>query len=392
MRVLHVIASTEPASGGIAENLRQLSVSLREASVDVEVASMDAPDAPWLPELPYKVYALGPGKGVYGYAPELLHWLKAHGHEYDAIVVDGIWQYNGAAVWLTRKNHRRPYFVFPHGMLDPYFRRRYPLKHLKKQIYWLLSVFWLLRDAESVFFTCKEEAILAENSMWPYHLRAEIVPIGTAGPAGFNLTECAQKFQSTYPDLSGHPFLLFLSRIHPKKGCDVLIRAYAQVNKETPLPLLALAGPDQVGWKKELKQLALDLGVADRICWCGMLQGDMKWGAFASCEAFVLPSHQENFGIVVAEALSCSKVVLISDKVNIYREVVEDGGGFAASDTVDGCASLLRHWVNLNNEERAQHALAARRSFENRFATVPATKVLADIYGKHLMTPQAAKP
>ncbi|MFN6996501.1 MAG: glycosyltransferase, partial [Aquincola tertiaricarbonis] len=101
--------------------------------------------------------------------------------------------------------------------------------------------------------------------------------------------------------------------------------------------------------------------------WPGMLQGDLKWGAFHAAEAFVLPSHQENFGIAVAEALGCGVPVLISDKVNIWREIEADGAGLVAPDTAEGTAQLLQRWLALSSAERAAMRDRARGCFAQRF-------------------------
>jgi len=84
---------------------------------------------------------------------------------------------------------------------------------------------------------------------------------------------------------------------------------------------LVIAGPDQVGWQAALQQRAAVLGIAERITWPGMLNGELKWGAFRCAELFCLPSHQENFGIVVAEALACGLPVSAAEPVNISEEV-----------------------------------------------------------------------
>src|SRR6185369_13539161 len=129
-------------------------------------------------------------------------------------------------------------------------------------------------------------------------------------------------FFAAFPALKGRQFLLFLGRVHPKKGCDLLIRAFAKsLDKIAPDMDLVMAGPDQVNWVPELKALTKRLGVDNRVHWPGMLTGALKWGAFHSADALVLPSHQENFGIAVAEAMACCTPALISDKVNIWREV-----------------------------------------------------------------------
>lgn len=125
---------------------------------------------------------------------------------------------------------------------------------------------------------------------------------------------------------------MYLSRIHQKKGCDLLLEAFAKVASTDPDLHPVMAGPDQTGWVLKLKAHAARLGIADRVAWLGMLQGDDKWGAFYSAEAFCLPLHQEYFGVVVAEAMVCGKPVLISNKVNIWREIEVDGADIVQSD------------------------------------------------------------
>ena len=170
-----------------------------------------------------------------------------------------------------------------------------------------------------------------------------------------------------YPALQGKRLLLFLSRIHAKKGCDLLIEAFGRVAASDPALHLVMAGPDQTGWQAALERRADALGVGDQITWAGMLKGDLKWGAFFAADAFVLPSHQENFGIAVVEALACGLPVLISDKVNIWREIQEDGAGLVAEDTASGAEDLLRRWSALTPSEKDAMREAARLCFERRF-------------------------
>jgi glycosyltransferase involved in cell wall biosynthesis len=135
--------------------------------------------------------------------------------------------------------------------------------------------------------------------------------------------------------------------------------------------------------------LAHARGVKDRITWTGMLTGDMKWGAFHAAEVFVLPSHSENFGIVVAEALACGVAVLISDKVNIWREIVQDGAGFAEPDTLDGTVALLERWLGLTADELHQMRSRAKACFEGRFDIQQATKKLVNVIEQCLMARSA---
>ena len=124
-------------------------------------------------------------------------------------------------------------------------------------------------------------------------------------------------------------------------------------------------------------------GIAERISWPGMLQGDMKWGAFYSAQAFALPSHQENFGIAVAEAMGCGLPVLISDKVNIWREIQSDGAGIVNTDTVEGTVHTLQQWLSLNAQEQKAMGGRARASFEKRFTVdAMANSLLKIVSGK----------
>ncbi len=251
-------------------------------------------------------------------------------------------------------------------MLDPWFKRQYPLKHLKKWLYWPFTTYWLLRGARAVFFTTEEERILARQSFWLYRCKEAVVGYGTTRPAG---EAGAQKaaFEAAYPETVGKRCLLFLGRIHRKKGCDLLIEAYAKAVGAAPDWRLIMAGPDATGWRPELEALAERLGVADRILWTGSLGGDLKWGAFHAAEAFVLPSHQENFGIAVAEAMACSLPALISNKVNIWREIEQWKGGLVENDDLAGTISLLERWKAMPPAEVAAMRAAALACFDANF-------------------------
>ena len=373
MKILHIIPSVNPEGGGPIEGITQLSPVMITHSCKIEILSLDAPDSAAVKECPMTVHAMGPGLGLYGYSSKLKPWLNDHIKDFDIFIVNGIWQYHSFAAHSVFKKHNQAYYLFTHGMLDPWFKRAYPLKHLKKCLYWLWGEYPVIRDAKKVLFTCEDEKILARQSFWPYRCNEHVVKYGTAGQKG-NAEEQRNKFLDSFPHLKGKRFLLFLSRIHPKKGVDLLIEAFAKTSAGDPDLQLVIAGPDKVGLKAELQRLADKYGIGDKITWPGMLKGDMKWGAYLNAEAFILPSHQENFGIVVAEALSCSLPVLISDKVNIWREIVEDNAGLVANDTVDGCVDLLNRWHEMDGNGKNEMRTNASRCFTERFEISQAAK------------------
>jgi glycosyltransferase involved in cell wall biosynthesis len=174
-------------------------------------------------------------------------------------------------------------------------------------------------------------------------------------------------FRAAAPALGAKSYILFLSRIHPKKGCDLLLSAFASLASHHPNVDVVIAGPDQVGWRAELEALASRLGIPDRVHWTGPLYGDAKWGAFYGADAFILPSHVENFGIAVAEALACGVPVLISDKVNIWREIEAADAGIVDADTLEGTKRLLSNWLTLSNATKQAMRLAAATIFAEAF-------------------------
>jgi glycosyltransferase involved in cell wall biosynthesis len=252
------------------------------------------------------------------------------------------------------------------------------MKNLAKQIFWLMLDGRALRDANSVLFTTEEERDRARGSFKGYTYHERVVVTGTADVTIQRETQIAA-FKDLVPNLADRRFLLFLSRIHPKKGCDLLLRAFAQCADRYPDVDLVMAGPDQVGWKPKLEEMARELGIAHRIHWTGMLNGDAKWGAFLSAEAFVLPSHQENFGVVVAEAMACKLPVLITNKVNTWREVQTSGGGLVASDDLDGMSKLLQTFLALPATERHDMRQKAREGFLTYFDVAKAAADLGQI-------------
>jgi glycosyltransferase involved in cell wall biosynthesis len=379
MKLLHLISSVNPKGGGPIEGIRQLHAPVVSLGAEVHVACCDAPDAPWLANIGLtKVIPLGPAYFGYAFAPRLVQWLRAHAHEYDAIIVNGLWQYTSFAAWRALAGTKTPYFVFTHGMLDPWFKHTYPLKHLKKWLYWPWAEYRVLRDARRVIFTCEDERLLARQSFWLYRVNEVVTSYGTASPPQ-DADGLKDAFLTSYPSLRERRLILFLSRIHEKKGCDLVLEAFAKVAAVDHSLHLVMAGPDQTGWLSTLQAQAQRLGIADRITWPGMLQGDLKWGAFYAAEVFVLPSHQENFGIVVAEALACGKPVLISNKVNIWREIEADDVGFVDADTFDGTVRNFEKWLALRPTEYVAMSERAHATFRNRFHIDQAAQRLLEI-------------
>ncbi len=375
MRILQTVQTLDVRTGGVVRAVLLLSEALAAKGHEVEIVTLDPPGSENVNATTLNVHPLGTGKPGYGYAPALLPWLKEHAQNFDRVIVNGMWQYPGFAVWRAFAGTSTPYFVYPHGMLDPWFKRTYPLKHLKKWLYWPLGEYRVLRDARGVIFTSEEERLAARESFWLYRCRELISPLGVAAPAAATSDE----FLARFPDLRGKRIVLFLGRLHPKKGCDLLVDAFARTAPADESVVLVMAGPDQTGWEAELKSRAAALGTEHRVLFTGMLDGSLKWSALAAAEVFVLPSHQENFALSVAEALACGVPALISNRVNIWREVQEDGAGFVEPDDAAGTERLLRRWFETPEPERVALRGKAADCFRNQFEIDRAATSLLNI-------------
>ncbi len=376
IRVLNIIPSVAPESGGPVEGLLS-QLAVLHGSMTFDVVSLDAPEAPYVKAFPAPITALGLGDGEpdrrnrfqrhYGYAPKFVPWLRAHAGQYDCVIAHTLWNYAAYGAARVLPTCGVPYFVFTHGMMDPWFRQAYPLKHLAKQVSWLVNEGVLLEGARKVLFTAEDERLLAKGVFLGHEGYAEAVvgyganappPEAAAGQAAF---------QARFPQWAGRPYLLFLSRIHPKKGCDLLIDAFAGLAAHYPDLQLVMVGPDQVGLLAALQAQAQRLGMAERIHFPGPLYGLDKWNAMLGADAFVLPSHQENFGVVVAEAMASGTPVLTTRRVNIWREVEAAGGGLIESDTPEGITRLLKRWLILPPVQKAAMRERARLGYETFF-------------------------
>jgi glycosyltransferase involved in cell wall biosynthesis len=364
LKILQLVHTLDPSVGGVATSVLALSRGLGRRGHKIDIVVLDDSSAAWIKDVDLTVHALGSGQTSYRYSRALLPWLREHGGDYDRVIVNGIWQYLSFAAWRRYAGSSIPYFVFPHGMLDPWFKETFPLKHLKKWFYWPWAEYRVLRDATAVIFTSEEECLLARKSFWLYRAREKVSPLGIeAWPIPPN---AKSEFLSRYPQLKNTRNFLFLGRLHPKKGCDILLDAFARLSSREPTSLI-LAGPDQIGWEANLRSQVKRLNLANRVVFTGMLQGAMKHGAFSSADAFVLPSHQENFGISVVEALAVGVPVLISNRVNIWREIDADRAGYIESDDLAGTSRLLQRWIDTPPAECETIRQNARNCFERRF-------------------------
>jgi glycosyltransferase involved in cell wall biosynthesis len=373
LKILHVIRSLDPKGGGPIEFLKSISAEWNKSGHSCDLVTLDAPFDELVLQSSLRTFALGPeapqnyvsGQG-YGYSPRLVPWLREHASFYDFVILHGLWNYSSFGSWRGLRKVGVSYFVFAHGMLDPWFNQAFPIKTALKRVFWKAFENRVLRDASGVLFTTNEERNLATQSFRPYTARPIVVGLGTRDVEGEAVVQ-RLAFRQRMPALDGRRFILFLSRIHPKKGIDLLIRAFAEQSEAQRDLDLVVAGPDQVGLQSTLQSLSENLGIGSRVHWPGMLTGDAKFGAFRAAEFFALTSHQENFGIAVAEALALSKPVFITNKVNIWRDIQGDQAGVVVDDNLLGVSRGLSQLCGMSSQQLAVLSTNARRCFEERY-------------------------
>jgi glycosyltransferase involved in cell wall biosynthesis len=369
MKLMSIISTLNPAYGGPAECAVQLSKNVTGMGHSYDIVTLDNPDDAWISRLPFKPICLGkPGVRRNALLPDVVRFLKSHQAEYDGSILHGIWTMPNIAMRLAWDGSHR-YVVFPHGMLDPYFIHNFPVKHIKKSLYYRTIAGPLLSNALATLFTCAEERRLANTSYRPIVGRRHVVRYGI-NPPPVDPNAYQGRLLSLKRELAGKEVFLFLGRIHPKKGCDLLIEAMETLANRYPRAHLIMAGPDETGLGAKLKKLSAKRNLNDRITWTGPVYGEERWFLYNIANVFILPSHMENFGMTVAESLSQGCPVLITDKINIFDSILDASAGFVDSDTLEGTVSLMEKWCSLPAPEREMMRGRARTLFEKQFRAI----------------------
>lgn len=356
MKILRILPTINPAAGGVQECVLQSGEALELEGIQQDILTLDTEEYTIYKNSKNRIFAMGDYNkknyyiSNYGLSIKFIKWLINHAKEYDKIIIDGIWQFHSFGSMMVLKKLNIEYYVYIHGMLDPWFKKAYPIKHLKKTIYWYLVEYWVIKNAKLVFYTCEEERVRASKSFKFYSAKEKVIPIGIKQPE-LKKQEQKEAVKNHYPELQGKINILFLSRIHPKKGCDLIIKAFSSLAKDNEKYHLIMAGPGSEKYVNSLKIIAKQNDIDHKITWTGMVTGNIKIGLYLSSNIFVLPSHQENFGIVVAESLACNLPVIISNKVNIWREIDDSNSGLICNDELRSLTDVLSDWSLLSKKQ-----------------------------------------
>jgi glycosyltransferase involved in cell wall biosynthesis len=387
MKLLHVITTLDPKTGGPSQGLKYSIPILITNNVSVDVVSLDDPNCDFIENSKIIVHKIGKGTTTFQYSKELDHWLDGHIANYDFVCVHGIWQYHNYAVYkavakLRKKGVKVPKVaIMSHGMLDPYFQtatdRRF--KALRNLVVWKITEKKAINAADAVFFTCEEEMNLARRTFKGYQPKTEInVGYGIQRPPIFE-KGMKRAFEELYPELQNKRYWLFLSRIHPKKGIELLIDVYnILVMEGHVLPELVIAGSTDSEFARKMVSLAQG---NSHIHFLGMVSGKNKWALFYGCESFLLPSYQENFGIAIVEALACEKPVLITKQINIWYEIYNGQCGWIMEKPdKNELKQRLIQISKYNQHELKQIGFHAFNTFEDKFMIEQCTKAFIDAF------------
>jgi glycosyltransferase involved in cell wall biosynthesis len=343
MRVLHVTSGIDPVIGGPVTALVGWAEAQVRAGLDVSVASswsrgQDLSLADHLRRAGVNVELIGPAVRRLGmWHPRTRARLAPLARRADVIHIHALWEDIQHQAARVARGLGVPYVVTPHGMLA---RWSLAQRATKKRLYMWARLRHHLEAAAALHFTAaaeRDEAALLG-----------LGPMALVETLGLDLREfevlpAPGSFRTRHAAIGDRPVVLFLSRLHPKKGLDLLIPAFARLRAADAM--LVLAGPDQDGYAASVSRWVAEHRLHGRTLLTGMLYEGDRIAALVDADVFVLPSYQENFGVVVIEALASGTPVIISDQVNIHAEISAAGVGEVIRPDVTSLTGALDRWL-----------------------------------------------
>jgi glycosyltransferase involved in cell wall biosynthesis len=372
LRILHVQETLTPRYGGPARVLPELATEQAAAGHEVVIATTTA-------DHPHGVYH-EPGwetradgfRIYYGsvqYAPLLVSysvakWLRRHIGEFDIVNIHGLYRFpNTLATYLARRRGV-PYILVPHGSLDPYLYARSTTNRLRlKRMYERAFVIPNLQKADALQYTAEEER--ERTSFLNLKAPSFVIPNGLGWEPYRNLP--ARGLLRERLGIGDAPVVLFLGRLHVKKGFDLLIPAFDEVRKRIGNAQLVIVGPENDDHGQDVRAWVTERNLDSAVHFVGPLVGDDVVKAYVDADVFALPSYTENFGMTVVEAMACGLPVVISDQVNIHHEITAATAGLVTQCDVGQVADAL-HSLLLDVDLRRTMGDNGRRLVQERYA------------------------
>lgn len=383
MKVLHVIPSLAAKDGGPSFAMPLIARGLHRAGVAVDVATtVSAKEAALLNGdlgSPVKrddvnYFYFRRQAEFYKVSRPMTRWLARHIGDYDLVHIHALFSHSAyTAANLAIKN-RVPYVVRPLGVLNRWGMEN--RRRLLKQLSFRFIEQRILTNAAAIHYTSRQEKLEAELA--GVTTAPAVIPLGI-DTSLFQTGETAARFYERFPIAAGRQIILFLSRLDPKKGLDILLRAFREVQTAYPASLLVIAGDGDREFVAGLKNLAAELGIGEQVVWTGFLGGDDKTAAFAAASVFALPSFSENFGLALVEAMASGLPCVLSDQVGIAPDVDEFQAGSVVPCEDAPLASALKHLL-ADAQLRRRFGANAVRLANARFSIEAMTGSLMKLY------------
>lgn len=370
MRVLHVIPSISERSGGPATAIIPMCRALMREGIEVLLVTTDA----GLPGTNGEVFEY---KGVparffhsqwgesFKYSRPMASWLNANIKNFGLAHIHAVFNHSSVAAARACRDAGVPYVVRPLGTLDPWSMTQ---KSLRKRLFWQVSGKAMLQHAATVHYTSEAEKLSTEGLLDLNH--------GKVIALGIEPSTTSDHVADHFTELVGAPYVLVLSRLHPKKGLDVLIDAFQSLGDKFSRWRLVLAGDGPSEYVSKLKNKV----AGDRILFTGWLEGERKVAVLNGASLLALPSHQENFGLCVMEALAHSVPVLVSPNVNLATEIASVKAGWIAAIDKDALAAKLAE--ALRDEDELARRGRAGRQLSQKYSWENAARDLARLYSE----------
>ncbi len=348
---LSVVTHLDPRYGGLSAVVPQLSAAVAsKGCISMSLAAFCAPGELYSPAnfADLTLTEWPAGRTAWLRDRSLLARFRHLCKATDGLHVHGLWEQSTLVAARSARARRVPYVISAHGMLEPWALRN---KRLKKLIYAALIERVNLNGAGCLHALTHAEA--REYRSFGCTAPIAVIPNGVRIPERVS----EEKFLAQHPSLKGKRVVLFLGRIHFKKGLDLLIRAWKRISLRWPDAHLVLAGPDCEGTRAKITAIIEAEGIRESVLFTGMLRDDLKWSALAAAECFVLPSYSEGLSVSVLEAMGLGLPVIVSDHCNI-PEVAELEAGWVVSADVPAVEHALE--ALLENAPQTNAAIGAR--------------------------------
>lgn len=359
MRVLHVIPSVDERSGGPATAILPMCRALEQQGIQITLISTDA--GLRVPDFKGVSAMLFPSQlgESFKYSRPLSSWLRANIREFDLAHIHAVFNHSSVTTAHACRKAGVPYVVRPLGTLEPWSMAQ---KSVRKRVFWQVAGKAMLRRAAAVHYTTEAEKLSTQRLLGLNH--GKVIGLGIAN--GSSRSCAKEKLASYFPELGNSRYVLVLSRLHPKKGLDVLLDAFSILVQQEKFQdwRLVIAGDGPADYVATLKQKS-----CKGVLFTGWLDGEAKDAVLSNAWLLALPSHQENFGLCVMEALSHAVPVLVSPHVNLAEEIVLANAGWISTVDKDALSTRLAEALadseELSRRGRAGKELSKKYSWEN---------------------------